>query len=267
MVNGQALISVVVTTFNRVTYLAETLASIEAQTYRDFEIIVVDNYSTDGTDKLLQDYKGRNIHFISHQNNGIIAVNRNIGVSKANGEYIAFCDDDDLWFPTKLEKQMKALSRWPKAVLCYTNAESFNEKGTLKAKRNSRSVMRNHFIHLLSGNFIQNSSVLVRTNVLRATGCLSEDPDIREDYDLWLRIAARYEIIGIDEALIKYRVHNSNIASNRARETLKALYTLRKTCQIINYPVRKYWTGLFIQYGKYLVYQMSYYLGVSAFVG
>ena len=104
------MVSVVVTTFNRKDLLKETLESILAQTYQDFELIVVDNYSNYDFNALIESFKSDKIRAYQNQNHDVIATNRNFGIEKAKGEYIAFCDDDDLWMPDKLEKQMKCAS-------------------------------------------------------------------------------------------------------------------------------------------------------------
>ena len=91
-------VSVVVTTYNRAHIVTEAIESILNQTFGDFELIIVDNYSNDNTEEVIKSYKDERIKYFKNRNNGIIAVNRNYGISKAQGEYIAFCDDDDLWF-------------------------------------------------------------------------------------------------------------------------------------------------------------------------
>ena len=100
------LVSVIVTTYNRKEYLKETIDSILNQTYKNFELIVVDNYSDFDFLTYIKSFNDNRIRAFQHHNNGIIAVNRNIGIKKAYGEYIAFCDDDDYWVDKKLEYQV-----------------------------------------------------------------------------------------------------------------------------------------------------------------
>ena len=104
-------VSVIVPTYNRAHLLKKTIESILSQTYTDLELIVVSNYSTDNTDDMVKSYKDDRIKYFKNQNNGIIAVNRNFGIRKSTGEYIAFCDDDDTWLPNKLERQVNFFNK------------------------------------------------------------------------------------------------------------------------------------------------------------
>ena len=101
------LVSVVLTTYNRADLISETIESILSQTFRNFELIVVDDGSTDNTEEVVRSYNDERVHYIKTDNWGGPAKPRNIGIKKAKGEYIAFCDDDDLWLPNKLEVQLK----------------------------------------------------------------------------------------------------------------------------------------------------------------
>ena len=100
-------VSVIVTTFNRKLFLTEALNSILNQTFKDFELIIVDNYSDYDFIAHINSFKDKRIRAYQNENNGVIAVNRNFGLKKAKGEYLAFCDDDDIWFKEKLKRQMK----------------------------------------------------------------------------------------------------------------------------------------------------------------
>jgi len=103
------LVSVIVTSFNRVHFLKETIETILKQTFSDFEVIIVDNMSTDATEEYVQSLTDPRVTFYSNPNAGIVAVNRNFGIQKAKGKYIAFCDDDDLWLLDKLRKQVELM--------------------------------------------------------------------------------------------------------------------------------------------------------------
>ena len=109
---GTPLVTVVVTTYNRKELLKETIDSILNQTYTNFELIVVDNFSNYDFLKHVKSFEDKRIIAFQNQNNGIIAVNRNFGIKRANGDYIAFCDDDDLWLPNKLETQIRNFDKY-----------------------------------------------------------------------------------------------------------------------------------------------------------
>ncbi|MCX6666554.1 MAG: glycosyltransferase family A protein [Euryarchaeota archaeon] len=201
-------ISVIIPTYNREKLLKETVDSILRQTFQDFELIIVDNFSVDNTENIVYLFHDDRIRYYKHQNNGIIAVNRNFGIKKARGEFIAFCDDDDLWLPQKLEKQLLEFERDGKIGLVCTNGFSFNEHGKTESlgKSSSRYFTLNN---LLIENTIACSSVMVKKSVLTDVGIFDESREIftGEDYELWLRVAKRYRIKYLGTPLFKYRIH------------------------------------------------------------
>lgn len=249
-------VSIVMTTFNRAELLAGTIESILCQNYADFELIIVDNMSADDTQRYVISLADRRIRYFRNPNHGVIAVNRNFGIQQAKGRYIAFSDDDDLWLSDKLRRQVALLDQQPEVALCYTNAESFCDNRIIKKRMVTRTVNRNHFFHLLRGNYIPNSSVVMRSTVFQELGMLTIDATLREDYEMWMRVARRYPLAGIDESLIRYRVHLNNVAGNRAAETLRAIRSVRsvvKKLQLTWLPIQFHLT---FQYAKYCIYQV-----------
>jgi glycosyltransferase involved in cell wall biosynthesis len=222
--------SVIVPTYNRARMVTETIDSILAQTFPDFELIVVDNESTDNTEEVIKSYPDERIRYFKHQNNGVIAVNRNYGIKKSQGEYIAFCDDDDLWLPEKLERQILEFEKDKQIGLVCTNGIDFDSRGEhgtrIKAKLKDK-----HFTleSLMRNNAIIGSSALVKRQAIDDVGMMDESPEIfaAEDYELWLRIARRYRIKYIDLPLVKYRIHADAYGkkvSSRARERDEAVF-------------------------------------------
>ena len=120
---------------------------------------------------------------------------------------------------------------------------------------NRRTVHQNHFFQLLRGNFIPNSSVLIRRDVFNALGGLNESINLREDYEMWLRVAYKYRLLGVDSSLIRYRLHSNNAAGNRATETLRAMRTLSSVVKTLRIPGYLYFPNLLFQYFKYGVYR------------
>ena len=254
--NKKPCVSVVVITNNRLALLKETLASILSQTFTDFELIVVDNMSVDGTSNFINSLGDDRIRYFRNPNNGIIAVNRNYGIKYAVGKYIAFCDDDDLWLPEKLNLQVTLLENNLDVGLCYTNAESFIEDKIVAEQMINRKVLRNHFYQLLRGNFIPNSSVLTRRNIYDELGMLTENARLREDYEMCLRIANCHRLMGIDLSLIRYRIHSGNVAGNKANETLRAIRTLRSVVELLKIPSYLVIPNVGFQYLKYFFYRI-----------
>lgn len=233
------LVSVVVPTFNRAALLAETLASILAQTYPRLELIIVDNLSTDDTEAYLQSLHDHRVRRYRNANDGVIARNRNLGIKAARGKYVALCDDDDLWQPEKLAEQVAVMESNERIGLCYTNAAVFGDNGVSDTWLIKTKVFHNHFTRLLLRNFIPNSSVLIRKNVLDAAGGFDESANLApfEDYELWLRIAHSHPLAYIDKPLLKYRIHGANWAGkygNRQRIVINVLQSVRKKLGIIH---------------------------------
>jgi teichuronic acid biosynthesis glycosyltransferase TuaG len=207
-------VSVIVTTFNRADLVRETIDSILNQTFQDFELIVVDNCSCDNTEEVVNNYQDKRIRYFRNDNNGVIAVNRNFGIAKARGEYVAFCDDDDLWLPEKLERQVAEFAQNKAVSLVCTNATILNEKGKLTEFYQIKPAEADFtFNSLLRHSQIICSSVMVKKSVIDDVGLMDVSPELFsvEDYELWLRIASKYRIKYIDQPLLKYRVHPGNV--------------------------------------------------------
>ncbi len=158
---------------------------------------------------------------------------------------------------TSWQRQVGLLEQNPDVALCYTHAESFMGEQTLVARMNRRNVRHNHFFQLLRGNFFPNSSVLIRSEIFKELGLLTEDPLLREDYEMWLRIARQYPLMGIEASLIRYRIHPSNTAGNRAAETLRAIRTVRSVVNKLSIPTCLAWPNIGVQFLKYFVYRVT----------
>jgi glycosyltransferase involved in cell wall biosynthesis len=227
MTNNQPLVSVIIPCYNCKDYIRETVESVLRQTYKNFEIILIDDGSTDGLFEACEDFFHVNNVMYIHKENGGPASARNLGIAKSNGEFIAFLDSDDLWSPNKLEKQTAALVAGD-CKLAYTKrAEFLSEKGTGEhIMPNAACYSGDVFERLLLGNFITNSSVMIKREVLNDVGLFREDNDFFaiEDYQLWLRIAAKYNLCFIDELLIFYRLHQNQIS----KSSVKTLFKLSK---------------------------------------
>ena len=209
----EPLVSVIVTTYNRKELLKETIDSILNQTFRDFELIVVDNFSDYDFFSYIESFNDKRITPFQNRNNGIIAVNRNFGIRKAKGEYIAFCDDDDLWFPNKLEVQLKHFDDDIIGV-----GSGLIAIGDLRNKRHKviKKDMLLDFNKIISVRAVGLSSLMVKN-----LGYLfdeSEQFEFVEDFDYQLKIAQKTKgkILLLSLPLIYYRYHklnNSNINS------------------------------------------------------
>ncbi|MFH0861102.1 MAG: glycosyltransferase [Candidatus Altiarchaeota archaeon] len=204
--------SIITITYNRSKLLKKMIDSILTQTFRDFELIIVDNFSTDDTESVVKSFADKRIRYFKNANNGILAINLNYGMKKAEGDYIAFCDSDDLWMPEKLEKQLAYLKRHPEYGLVYSNAwiidENENQKGVILGKTHSQEGEL--FESLLEGDFIPVLTVFMRRKVIDTVGFFNERHHIRpaEDYEFLLRASLHYKIGYIAEPLAMYREHS-----------------------------------------------------------
>ena len=211
-------ISVVIPTYNRTRMVKETIDSVLYQTFQDFELIIIDNFSSDDTELMVSSYHDQRIRYFKNQNNGLVSVNRNYGIKKAQGEYIAFLDDDDLWLPEKLEKQVKLMDSNKELGLVYSDCYIMDNSGSLQEKTyfSSRTPVRGVALKgLLRNNTIAILTATVKKEALDKVGGFSTKYIIAQDYDLWLRIAEYYPIDFVEQPLAKYRLHQESISIKR----------------------------------------------------
>ncbi len=206
-------VSAIILTYNRAHMVTEAIDSVLTQSFKDFELIIVDNCSSDNTESVVKSYNDKRIRYFKHQNNGLIGVNRNYGIKKSRGEYIAFLDDDDLWLPEKLEKQVELLDSNKELGLVYSDTYLIDSNGNLRRHAYFYRIKPfggNAFNKLLRGNFIPMLTVVIRREMLDKVGEFNSGYKICLDYDLWLRIAESYPIDFIEQPLAKYMVHSES---------------------------------------------------------
>ena len=182
------LISVVIPTFNREKVLKRAIDSVVSQTYDNWELIIVDNNSTDNTENLVHSYKNPNIKLTSIDNDGVIGLSRNVGIQNSNGYLIAFLDSDDWWNSTKLESILNKFD--DKVDIIYHDC--FIVTDSSKRLTNCRILKGDVLSDLIeNGNTLVNSSVVVKKQSLQEVGCFSEEKKVVgwEDYHLWLKLA------------------------------------------------------------------------------
>lgn len=198
-------VSVVIATYNRAHFIKDAVNSILAQTFSDYEIVIVDDGSKDNTKEIVQGY-GEKVRYFYQANQGKSAA-QNYAVSQSRGEYIALLDDDDIWLPNKLEIQMKGLEENPELGFVCSESDLIDEKGEFIRRWKRKPSNQETFASLYEENFIQHSSVVVRKELLNVVGGLDVALKTTEDYDLWLRLAKVCRFRYIDKSLVIYRQH------------------------------------------------------------
>lgn len=208
-------ISTIITAYNSEHFLGDAIDSALAQTHRAHEIIVVDDGSTDGTAKLVEGYRN-SVRLIYQQNAGPAAA-RNHGVRAASGTWVAFLDSDDLWMPDKLQWQL-ARADATGVGFVYTNRENFGECAHVSRYQSDTVTLLEGDIYeqLLVRNFITLSSVMIRRDLFLQSGGFNENLSLKavEDWELWLRIAARHHVALCSEPLVQYRFNPNGISRN-----------------------------------------------------
>lgn len=226
------LVSVIIPTYNRAAYIAEAIRSVLAQTYHSVEIIVADDGSTDNTAEVVAGL-GDAVTYVSLPHRGQPAATRNGGLRVARGEFIAFLDSDDLFFPDKLATQLAGFEAHPEAGLVYSNAYFFRDEPsqpTVHALDGLPSPSGDVFADLLRGNFLAPQAVLMRRACLQAVGVFDENPDFFavEDYDLFLRVAAMFPVIYVPGDVAAMRRHNQSISRDAVNLRLRFVLVLEK---------------------------------------
>jgi glycosyltransferase involved in cell wall biosynthesis len=196
------LVSVVIPTFNRAWILNEAIDSVMAQTCQNYELIVVDDGSTDGTDALLEKNKG--IVVIHQENKGVSAA-RNRGVAASKGDLIAFLDSDDLWLPEKLSAQVAFFLENKDAEICQTQELWIRNGKRINPKNRHLKESGNFFKRSLELCLVSPSAVMIKKRLFEKVGLFDETLPACEDYDMWLRVGATHPIFLIDQPLIVKR--------------------------------------------------------------
>jgi len=216
-------VSVCIPSYNYASYLPETLDSILAQTYPDYEIIVVDDSSKDDSQAIADGYAGRfpnKVKVFTHQervNKGISAT-CNLAIEKSNGEYLAWLGSDDAWYPDKLALQVDELDNHPGIGMTYSYADIIDSKGVKTGELMGRDMTHDLLPMLVAANYVPHLTVLHRRSCLGKTGHYDETLQY-SDWEMWLKMANFFSFSFIDQPLAKYRVHGVNMFTGSTNET------------------------------------------------
>lgn len=201
-------VSVIIPTYNRGWIIKEAIDSVLAQTYRTYELIVVNDGSTDETAALLNQY-GDRLQVIYQENQGVSSA-RNRGIASSRGELIALLDSDDLWLPEKLDRQVSFFQKYPQALICQTQEIWVRNGKRVNPGKRHKKLSGKIFEPSLSLCLVSPSAAMFRKELAGMVGLFDEKLPACEDYDLWLRVSSRFPVHLIDEFLIIKRGGHSD---------------------------------------------------------
>lgn len=226
-------VSVTLTTFNGATrgYLGFAIESVLNQTFKDFELLIIDDGSSDSTKQFCEKYLIDNrVKYIYQVNKGLAGA-RNTGIENSQGEYICFLDDDDVWKKDKLQKQLDFFEKNPDAGMVYTNLELIDEVGKVigyqKHKANGDIYKELFYENIVDAP----SSCMIKKEVFEKVGNFKEWMKSAEDYELWFRIAKEFKIYSTNEPLVEYRVHQNKMSTNYSKMEFYGIATLYYTLE------------------------------------
>jgi glycosyltransferase involved in cell wall biosynthesis len=224
-------VSVIIPTYNRANLLGEAVASVLAQTYKDYEIIIVDDGSTDNTQEVASHFPPGIIKYVLQKNQGVSAA-RNKGIDLTQGEFLCFLDSDDALLENALEKTVSFLDIHPEIGFCYGQVYKMDENGRLLKLRRLRGARTTRvresseqIERLLFRGDIGILAALTRRSCFEKVGCFNTSLRVGEDIDMWLRISLRYPVGYIAEPVGKVRIHTANATTQGKFEALEKSQT------------------------------------------
>ena len=248
------VVSVIIPTYNRSGLLREALQSVRAQTYGDFEAIIVDDGSADDTRDVVESFDQR-FRYVYQVNRGRSNA-RNNALGRAYGRYVAFLDSDDLFMPRKLQVQVQSLTEHPEVGWVYSSACNIDEDG--KRIGSDYEATASGWIYPEVAFYIPLTiilpTVMVRREVMEAVGGFDEAMDRFEDTDMWRRISRRYEALALSEPLTKIRAHSGNTMEHPQKVFQSVSYyvdkVFREDTDVDPDLLRRQASAFFLHYGK-----------------
>jgi len=263
------LVSVIIPAYNSEKYIGETIVSVLNQTYKNFELIVVDDGSTDNTLDIVKQYEKKDprIKYFKITHSGRPSVPLNNGIDFARGQFIAFLDNDDLWYKEKLSEQIAYFNKNPDFVFVYSMSVTFGDASlfspyyevlplTFRAAKSRDDLLK-------KGNSILPSTVLVKSAKFIEAGKFDEDPNlITHDYDMWLRLSELGNFGFIPRFHCKYRVHKNQLSRGWEKKKERLMYLQEK--RNIKLPEYNFYRnkGFVILLARNIVH-FSTYLGIT----
>jgi glycosyltransferase involved in cell wall biosynthesis len=222
-------VSVILPMYNGSQYINLAIQSVLGQTYDNYEIVLVNDGSTDNSKKIIEPYIGKPYFVYIEKNNSGVAAARNVGILASTGDVVAFLDQDDVWVPSKLEMQVKFLLANPSVGMVHGNIKYIDADGRSIANKDADWVTNASgwcFDYLFKSNRIAIATACVWRSCIDSIGRLREDVSGVDDYEYWLRLSMRWPIGHINECLAYYRLHSNNESKNWLSQDIKLAATL-----------------------------------------
>lgn len=210
-------VTVFMAVFNGEAYIAESIKSVIAQSFTDFELLIVNDGSTDRTSEIIAQFNDPRIRVLQNESNKGLTYTRNYGAGQAKSKYFAILDSDDIAMPNRLEIQFNFMSTHPDICLCGGQSILIDQKGNQTGNMSVISGYEDMASELIFQNIFINSTLMIRRDALLEAGGY-RDLAPAEDYDLSFRISLKYQIANLDEVLVAYRIHDNNISSRQAEK-------------------------------------------------
>lgn len=220
-------ISVIMPAYNAEKYIAEAIDSILAQTYRDFEFIILNDCSKDRTEEIILSYTDPRIVYLKNEKNMGVAATLNRGLSVAKGEYIARMDADDISLPMRFEKQVAYLDENPKIAVLGCNVECF-EGGKILSTGGSSSDPVQMRVDMFFACGLAHPGVMTRRAVIGELGGYDPEFEGLEDYELWCRVQENWQVVSLLEVLLRYRIHGGQVTKNPSERFVQRMHRLKQ---------------------------------------
>ena len=221
-------VSVIIPTYNRAERVTRAIDSVLAQTYDSFEIIVIDDYSSDDTAVVVDKYDDSRIRYVKHNENLGACAARNTGIKRSNGQYLAFLDSDDEWDPTKLAKQVSCMEKSPERVGIVYTGYRVQRSNNIELGRIPTKNGDIHQDQLIKDWVSPTSAVMIDRRCFNSVGMFDTDLNARQDYDMWLRLSRKYEFDYVKEPLVTLHIDGEDRISADVDKGISAHKTLLK---------------------------------------
>ncbi|WP_193198348.1 glycosyltransferase [Nostoc sp. MG11] len=245
-------ISVIIPAYNSEKTIQRTIESVLNQTFADFELIIINDGSQDSTLGIISQFKDSRIKVFAFNNSGG-NVSRNRGLNYAVGEFISFLDADDIWTADKLELQLKALQENSQAAVAYSWTDYINENDEFVVSGTHINMNGNVYENLLLTNFLENgSNPLIRREALIELGGFDKSLSAAQDWDMWLRLAYKFDFVCIPSIQILYRISANSVSSNLVRQEKACLKVLERAYRVRPSALNDNWNISLTNLYKYL---------------